>query len=153
MLCRTRFSFSQVILALCASIILLVLVIYVLWRRQPAVVSGAGVLEIMWFGSRSRFLRNRLSNVQTPSLDSLRASSMFETVFWTRSTHTCEGSSDLYGDIPFFDNASRSGSLWFSRPGACSDILTGCHFTRGCDSARKSPSGCSSSSQTPEHSS
>ncbi|KAF8449298.1 hypothetical protein L210DRAFT_2656525 [Boletus edulis BED1] len=104
----------QVIAALCASVILCVLAVWMLWNRhsRPGVVSNAGVLEIMWLGSRSGVLRDHLKDKQNPSVESLRASSMFKTVFWTRSTDV-NVDKELYTAVPLYDLGTRASSSGF----------------------------------------
>ena len=84
-------------------------------------MSSAGVLEVMWFGSRSQVLQGHFSDVQTPSLDSLRASSMFETVFWAHSANKYEENNSIYAPVPLHNaetHASSSRSLGLSGSGA-----------------------------------
>ncbi|KAF8440848.1 hypothetical protein L210DRAFT_2117352 [Boletus edulis BED1] len=111
---RLNINPLPVIVALCASVILYVLAVCMLWNRhsRPGTVSNAGVLEIMWLGSRSRVLREHLRDRQNPSVDSLRASSMFETVFWTRSTDV-NVDKELYAAVPLHDLGTRASSSEF----------------------------------------
>ncbi|KAG6377267.1 hypothetical protein JVT61DRAFT_1331 [Boletus reticuloceps] len=111
---RLNINPLPVIAALCASVILCVLAVCMLWNRhsRPGTVSNVGVLEIMWLGSRSGVLRDHLRNKQNPSVDSLRASSMFETVFWTRSTDV-NVNKELYAAVPSYDLGTRASSSEF----------------------------------------
>ncbi|KAF8449302.1 hypothetical protein L210DRAFT_3524472 [Boletus edulis BED1] len=111
---RLNINPLPVIAALCASVILYVLAVWMLWNRhsRPGVVSNAGVLEIMWLGSRSGVLRDHLKDKQNPSVESLRASSMFKTVFWTRSTDV-NVDKELYTAVPLYDLGTRASSSGF----------------------------------------
>ncbi|KAF8449309.1 hypothetical protein L210DRAFT_3640903 [Boletus edulis BED1] len=107
----------QVIAALCASVILCVLAVCMLWNRHswPGAISNAGVLEIMWLGSRSAVLRDHLRDKQNPSVDGLRASSMFESVFWTRpaDTHVNMENRKPYAAVPLYDLGTHASSARF----------------------------------------
>ncbi|KAF8449306.1 hypothetical protein L210DRAFT_3640901 [Boletus edulis BED1] len=114
---RLNINPLPVIAALCASVILCVLAVCMLWNRHswPGAVSNAGVLEIMWLGSRSRVLRDHLRDKQNPSVDSLRASSMFESVFWTRpaGTHVNMENRKPYAAVPLYDLGTHASSARF----------------------------------------
>ena len=105
-------------------------------------MSGVGVLEIMWFGSRSQVLRDRLSDVRAPSLDVLRTSAMFEAVFWTRTTYGQVENSEFYAVAPMCDPETYSrgsGSLGLSGSGMWSEREFGHRLTYSCNRVRKSP--------------
>ncbi|KAF9218274.1 hypothetical protein BS17DRAFT_836668 [Gyrodon lividus] len=75
------FSFSKVAIGLCASIILLALVLCMLRnppKAQLSRVTSAGVLELMWISAHSLSLRNHLKGIKNSSLDKLRAEGMID---------------------------------------------------------------------------
>ncbi|KAF8449313.1 hypothetical protein L210DRAFT_2658380 [Boletus edulis BED1] len=117
---RLNINPLPVIAALCASVVLFAVVICMLWDQpsRPGVLSSAGVLGIMWLGSRpqSQMLRDHLREKQNPSVDSLRASSMFKSVFSARPARAHvlnrEDSSKCYTAAPSDElgtHASSSG--------------------------------------------
>ncbi|KAG9318060.1 hypothetical protein JVU11DRAFT_124 [Chiua virens] len=123
---RLNINTLPVISSLCASVALCILVICMLWGRdnQQGVIPAAGMLEIMWFGSRSPALRNQMGDVRRPSVDGLRASSTFETVLWRRSAYVLAGQEnfDLYAALPLCNVASHLAS---SKHGHSEDFVHG----------------------------
>ncbi|KAF8552853.1 hypothetical protein OG21DRAFT_1326343 [Imleria badia] len=111
---------------------------YQSFATRPAAVSAPGVLEIMWLGSRSRVLRDHLRDMQNPSVDNLRASSMFKTNFWTRSpaqVHINKKNSGHYAAVPLEDlpvgsHASSSRSLGSSEFASRDSLNTGDLYQR-----------------------
>ncbi|KIJ64354.1 hypothetical protein HYDPIDRAFT_28797 [Hydnomerulius pinastri MD-312] len=77
---RLNINTIPVIFASLSSFVLLALVFYLVGRpsRRQSAVSGASVLEILWLGARSRYLREPLEDITDPSTDNLRAAGMFE---------------------------------------------------------------------------
>lgn len=68
--------------ALVASLVMMTLTICVSggihWHRirTPALINGAGVLQIIWLTNRLQVLRETMSNVDDPTEDALRTAGM-----------------------------------------------------------------------------
>ncbi|KAF8837093.1 hypothetical protein BDN67DRAFT_1005137 [Paxillus ammoniavirescens] len=78
---RLNVNTTPVVVGLCASIILLALVIGMLRSRsetQSSTATSLGVLELMWISAHSSLLRNHIRGVKDSSLDQLREEGMVD---------------------------------------------------------------------------